>query len=223
MFLILGIIKCTLATWLFVKSTWLLEIIYPTSLTRIMCFQLSHLHKDFTCLDTKPFPSSWSFFMMPVSTCCDKDRKPNKSGRSILREEMSCLFMRKLKHFLCFLQTFFPLSFVAAVVNQPTEEGRGSVHAGAFHLFTDRCSFCAGNIRCSELLQTPSPFCWALPCTRQSCSSLITMKNSSTNAWQESWRVPLRWLCFTKTTTQSSASLRWKRKHKSWRARDAEL
>lgn len=36
-------------------------------------------------------------------------------------------------------------------------------------------------------------------------------------------RFPLRWLCFTKITTWQSASLRWKRKHKSWRARDAEL
>lgn len=180
------------------QSTWLLEITYPASLSRIKCFELSHLHKPFTCLDTKSvhFPllgHSLSCLFQPAVIKIEG----TASGRNIPRGEMSCLFMRKLKHFLCFLQIFFPFSFVAAVVNQPTEEGRGSAHAGAFHLFTDRCSFCAmqlavlwGNIHCSELLHTPSSFCWALACTRQSCSSLITTKNSSTNAWQESQEYP---------------------------------
>lgn len=68
-------------------------------------------------------PSSWSFFMMPVSTSCDKDRRQSKSGRSTLRGEMSYLFTRKMKYFLCLLQTCLPLLLPCSCC-EPPHRGR---------------------------------------------------------------------------------------------------
>lgn len=214
------------------QSTWFLEITYPPPLPRIKCFQLITFTPSFYMFRHKAgtFPS-WSFFMMPVPACCDKDRRHSKCGWSILRGEMSCLFMRKPKHFLCISQTFFPFSFVAAVVNQPTEEHTGSAHDGAFHLFTDHSSFCA--MQLAVLWGREHPLPWIIT---DSIPSLLSTDLHKAELFQFDYheehqhqcitgklRVPLRWLCFTKITTWQSASLRWKRKHKSWRARDAEL
>lgn len=48
-------------------------------------------------------------FMMPISTSHDKDRTQSKYGRMLLKGEMPCWFIRKVKYLLCFLQNCFPL------------------------------------------------------------------------------------------------------------------
>lgn len=184
MFLILRIVTCTLkaslchfsyVSWIWQRYTKYLPLgnytFHLSTQKKVLCFQLSHLRKVFTCFRQKAsiFPSSWS------SLWClfqhrDKDRRQSKFGRMIVWREMPCWFIRKVKHLLCFLLTYFPPSPLLLLFwTNPLMKTQDlcMLEAEVFYLFTDHCSFCAmqlvvlwRNIHYSEWLQTPSSFCW---------------------------------------------------------------
>lgn len=214
MFVILRIITCMLEALLphFSYLSWIWQrykkhlplgnYIFHLSIQKLLCFQLSHLHKVFTCFRHKAsiFPSSWSSLWCLFQPR-DKDRRQSKFGRMILRGEMPCWFIRKVKHLLFFFTNLFlPFSFVAAVLNQPTDEDRGFACAGGWNLLLIyRPLLLLCNAACSTLKKYP--LLWMVTDSilfllgidlhkTASRSSLITMKNSITNAWQESWDYP---------------------------------
>lgn len=213
------------------QRTWLLEIIYPTSLPRIKCFQLSHLHKAFTWLDIKPvhFPLLGHSLMMPVSTCCDKDRRHSIWQEHSQRRNVLLVYEEDEALPVLFTN-LFPLLFCCSCC-EPAHWGRRRLCACWSLSLIYRpvllfCSAACGALREHSLLWiiTDSiPFLLSTDLHKAELFQFDYHEEQQHQCMTGKPRVPLRWLCFTQTTTRQSASLRWKRKHKSWRERDAEL
>lgn len=215
MFLILRIIKCMLEALLchFSYLSWIWErytkylplgnyIFHLSTQKKVLCFQLSYLHKIFMCFGHKAsiFPSSWSSLW-----CLFQPHMTKIEGRANMVECFSkekCLagLSEKWSISCAFYKPVSPFPFVAAVPNQPTDEDGGFVHAGDWCLlFIYRPLLLLCNAACSTLKK--HPLFWIITHSilfllsidlhkTASRSSLITMKNSSTNAWQESWDYP---------------------------------
>lgn len=177
------------------------------------------------------FPSSWSSFIMSVSASCDKDRRQSKPGRSILRGAFSnVLLVYEESEALCFLQTCLPLLLHCSCC-EPTHWGRQRLCACWSLLFIYRPLLLLCNAACAALRQhsllwiiaDSVPFLLSTDLHKAELFQFDYHEEQQHQCMTGKLRVPLRWLCFTKTTTRQSASLGWKRKHKSSRARDAEL
>jgi len=122
-FLVLRIIKCMLEASLchFSYLSWIWQsytkypplgnyIFHLSTQKKVLCFQLSHLQSFYMFQTQSQYISLLLvIYEVPISTSHDKGRRQSKSGWMILRGEMPCWFIRKVKHILCFLQACFPL------------------------------------------------------------------------------------------------------------------
>lgn len=226
MFLVLGIIKCTLATQLFVHKYLTLGNYISHFSTQNKVFSTTTFTQSFYMFRHKAstFPSSWSFFMMPVSTCCDKDRRHSIWQEHSQRRNVMLVYA-EAEALPVFFTNLFPLLLCCSCC-EPAQWGRQRLCAcwSLSPIYRPLLLLC--NAACSALRE--HSLLWIITDSipflhKAELFQFDYHEEQQQQCMTEKLRLPLRWLCFTKTTTWQSASVRWKRKHKSWRERDAEL